>query len=128
MSNAILIVDDNEDLLLLLRLTLESDGYNVVEAEDGHEALNLSKQIHPKLMLLDVMMPDLDGLEVTKRIRSNPELAEVPVLLVSADHEITEQQVNQSGADGIIYKPYELGQLLDQVQETLFSSSAYCTI
>lgn len=126
MSNSILIADDNDDLLLLLRLTLESDGYNVVEAENGQEALDLSARVHPKLMLLDVMMPDLDGLEVTKRIRSNSELSEVPVLLVSADHEITEQEVNQSGADGIIYKPYQLDQLLNQVQETLFSSSIYC--
>lgn len=119
MSNSILIADDNDDLLLLLRLTLESDGYNVIVAKDGREALNLSDKTYPELMLLDVMMPDLDGLEVTRRIRSNAELSDVPVLLVSANHEITKQEVDRSGANGIIYKPYLLNSLLEKVEESL---------
>lgn len=119
MSNSILIADDNDDLLLLLRLTLESDGYNVIVAKDGRGALNLLDKTHPELMLLDVMMPDLDGLEVTRRIRSNAELSDVPVLLVSANHEITEQEVDRSGANGIIYKPYLLNSVLERVEESL---------
>lgn len=127
MSNSILIVDDNDDLLLLLRLTLESDGHKVIAAQDGREVLDLLDKMRPQLMLLDVMMPDLDGLELTRRIRSRSELSSLPVLLVSANRELTEQQVHQSGADGIIYKPYGLDELLEQVQETISSSSVCST-
>ena len=127
MSNSILIVDDHDDLLLLLRLVLESDGYKVTSAQNSWEAVNLLEKIHPKLILLDVMMPNLDGLRLTKIIRSTPEFSAVPILLVTADREITEQQARQIGADGIIHKPYDLDELLKRVQ-AIFCSSSVCSI
>jgi DNA-binding response OmpR family regulator len=112
-SVRILVADDDPDLLELLRLNLEAEGHTVAVACDGTEALEMAMQVRPDLLVLDVMMPGLDGLEVTRKLRERPETAGLPIVLLTArgsNPEILEGW--QSGADYYITKPFELEHLL----------------
>jgi CheY-like chemotaxis protein len=80
----ILVVDDFDDTRLLLRTWLEKKGFHVVEAEDGIRAVAKAQEVHPDLIIMDVEMPELDGLSATRRIRSIRELDGIPVVAVSA--------------------------------------------
>jgi CheY-like chemotaxis protein len=80
----ILVVDDFDDTRLLLRTWLERKGYRVIEAHDGKQAIDAAKQSFPDLIIMDVQMPELDGLEATRQIRAVEELQKIPVLAVSA--------------------------------------------
>ena len=80
----ILVVDDFDDTRLLLRTWLERKGYRVIEAHDGKQAIDSAKQSFPDLIIMDVQMPELDGLEATRQIRAVEELQKIPVLAVSA--------------------------------------------
>lgn len=83
-QRTILVVDDFDDTRLLLRTWLERKGYQVVEAENGNEAVNAVEAQPPDLIIMDVEMPELDGLSATRKIRAMPGLATVPILAVSA--------------------------------------------
>jgi DNA-binding response OmpR family regulator len=112
-SVRILVADDDPDLLELLRLNLEAEGHTVAVACDGTEVLEMAMAVRPDLLVLDVMMPGLDGLEVTRRLRERPETAALPIVLLTArgsNPEILEGW--QSGADYYITKPFELEHLL----------------
>ena len=80
----ILVVDDFDDTRLLLRTWLERKGYRVIEAHDGKQAIDAAKESFPDLIIMDVQMPELDGLEATRQIRAVEELQRIPVLAVSA--------------------------------------------
>src|SRR5258708_11536686 len=82
----VLAVDDEDDILEIIRVNLELEGHRVVLAHDGHEALAQASQHHPDLVLLDVMMPGMDGWEVLSRLKSDatPEMSDVPVLMLTA--------------------------------------------
>ena len=112
-SVRILVADDDPDLLELLRLNLEAEGHAVMVACDGTEALEMAIVSRPDLLVLDVMMPGLDGLEVTRKLRERPETSGLPIVLLTArgsNPEILEGW--QSGADYYITKPFELEHLL----------------
>jgi EAL domain-containing protein (putative c-di-GMP-specific phosphodiesterase class I)/DNA-binding response OmpR family regulator len=114
----ILVADDEPDLRELLRINLEAQGYEVQVAEDGIEALALAMAHRPDLMVLDIMMPGLDGLEVLRRLRREPAYTDLPVVLLSArgsDTEVFEGW--SSGANYYITKPFELDELLEFVQQ-----------
>ena len=83
----ILVVDDSPDNLFLVQTILEEEGYEITLAEDGRSALAQIEQSPPDLVLLDVMMPEMDGFEVTKRIRENPKLPFMPILLITASNQ-----------------------------------------
>lgn len=83
-SKMILIVDDDPDVRTLYRLVLHQEGLEVVEAENGQEALDIIQNNTPALVLLDVMMPDMDGYEVCRKLRADPKTARLPVLMFSA--------------------------------------------
>src|SRR4028119_916699 len=80
----LLVVDDSPDNVFLIQTILEEEGYVVSTAEDGPSALAQIEQSHPHLVLLDVMMPGMDGFEVTQRIRENTKLSFIPILLITA--------------------------------------------
>ena len=113
----ILIVDDhaaNRDTLTEL---LDNPDYRLVEAEDGPEALKLAADVHPDLILLDVMMPEMDGFEVCRRLRADPKLAEVPVIMVTAlDDRQSRIMGIGCGADDFISKPYDRAELRTRVK------------
>ncbi|MFN8401448.1 MAG: response regulator [Anaerolineales bacterium] len=111
-NSTILIVDDDAAGREVLVSILEPDGYELILAENGFQALDLASAIHPDIILLDIMMPGMDGFEVCRRIRSEKEIAEVPILFLSAlDDRQSLLNGLEAGADDFINKPpdrYEL--------------------
>jgi DNA-binding response OmpR family regulator len=109
----ILVADDDPDIQSLVVLRLERSGYRVIRASDGQEALDLALAEHPDLAVLDIMMPKLDGCEVTRSLRSHPETADMPVILLTArvqDGDVTRGL--EAGATDYVKKPFspqELG-------------------
>lgn len=117
MSESILVVEDNSDILLLLKLVLESAGYQVITLEDGKEALTQLETIRPRLIVMDIMMPEISGLQVSRQIKEKPHYQSLPILLVSALDRLQEDQFFHSKADAIIYKPFDLDHLIEKVSE-----------
>jgi DNA-binding response OmpR family regulator len=113
----ILIVDDEPPILDLVRFTLEDAEVRVVEASDGVEALALARRLRPDLILLDVHMPRLDGLEACRQIRRDPALAQTPiVMLTAAGQEADRARGREAGADEYLTKPFSPLALLALVE------------
>ncbi len=121
----ILIVDDSEDMRHLMRTLLEKQAYAVFSAENGAEGLTIARRSRPDLILMDVQMPGMDGYEATRRIKTDPDLAAIPVVILTARSE-TESRLEgfQQGADDFIAKPFDQRELLARVA-SLLRISAY---
>ena len=116
----ILVVDDSADNRFLVQTTLEYGGYEVALAENGKIALEKINQLQPDLILLDVMMPEMDGYEVTRRIRQNADLSSyIPILLITADERSSVVKGLDIGADDFIRKPVDVDELLARVRSLL---------
>lgn len=115
----ILAVDDVLDNLLLLQTILEAEGYAVDVATNGHLALSKIQSSPPDLVLLDVMMPEMNGYEVTRRIRQQDQLPAIPILLISAQDEPQAVQLVDIGADDFIPKPIDCEDLLVRIRAFL---------
>ena len=118
-NNYILAVDDIPDNLLLVQLALEQEGHRVIVAHDGATALQQIKQAPPSLILLDVMMPGMDGYEVTRRIRENKNIPFIPILLVTAREESSLVEGLDAGADEFVRKPFQIDELQARVRSML---------
>ncbi len=118
-GNYILAVDDIPDNLLLVQLALEQEGHQVVLAHNGETALKQIKQAPPSLILLDVMMPGMDGYEVTRRIRQDKNIPFIPILLVTAREESSLVQGLDAGADEFVRKPFQIDELQARVRSML---------
>jgi DNA-binding response OmpR family regulator len=119
-SRLVLVADDDEDILVLVRTVLERAGYEVVAARNGVEATAAAQQRRPDLAVLDVAMPELDGLEVLRRLRADASTSDVPVLLLSA--RVQEDDVAEgfaTGANAYMQKPFSPRELSDRVSELL---------
>jgi DNA-binding response OmpR family regulator len=115
------VVDDEDDILHFLELVLKEKGYDVVTASNGHDALTAAQIEKPDLVLLDIMMPQMDGWEVLKLLRVDDETADIPVAMLSARTEAKDRvQGLQEGAIDYICKPFALQELLGKI-ETIFS-------
>lgn len=112
----ILVVDDLEDNVLLLTAMLEDEGYQVEPATSGKEALAKIETSAPNLVLLDVMMPDMNGFQVIEEIRKKPQFAKLPVILLTAYAEVDFAKGLTMGANGFFRKPIDADALLDQVE------------
>jgi signal transduction histidine kinase len=119
MTPYILAVDDVPDNLFLVKLTLEQEGHTVVTAESGASALEIIDKSAPDLILLDVMMLGMDGYEVTRRIRENPNLPYIPILLITAHEQSSVVTGLDMGADEFIRKPVQLDELQARVRALL---------
>ena len=112
MGKKILLADDEEDVKSILKMFLKSKGYEVCTAFDGLDAIDQTKKEKPDLILLDIMMPEMDGFEVCKKLKSDPETADIPVIMVSAaSHAESVQKGLDAGASDYIVKPFEPEQL-----------------
>ncbi|HVC75136.1 MAG TPA: response regulator [Candidatus Micrarchaeaceae archaeon] len=119
----ILVADDEPFLRELVRTTVESDTRNIVEAADGDEAWALIKKHQPALVLLDVRMPGLNGLQLVKAIRADPELAGTRVILIAASaHESDRDAGMAAGADFYVTKPFSPAELLALVEAAMARS------
>lgn len=116
-SSKVLIVDDDSPARETMEALLEGQGYELVLAQNGQEALSLASQHRPDLVLLDVMMPDIDGFEVCRRLRMDPRLSEVPILLItSLDDRESRLRGMSAGADDFITKPFDRTELRARVR------------
>lgn len=116
----VLVADDDPDILDLVRYRLERSGYIVATAADGAEALALAGSLGPSLAVLDVMMPSLNGFEVTRRLREDPATARIPVILLTARaQEADVQEGFAAGADDYLRKPFSPRELSARVQAVL---------
>jgi len=113
----ILIVDDIDDNVFLLQTLLETEGYTVETAAGGWEALRQIKADCPDLILLDVMMPDMNGYEVIDRIRNKLELSTVPIVLVTAYTDISRKEGLDMGATYLLRKPIDSDELLAYIKK-----------
>ncbi|MFW9262430.1 hybrid sensor histidine kinase/response regulator [Nostoc sp. CALU 546] len=118
-NQKILVVDDSADSLRLLQVTLKLKGYNVIIANSGAEALLKIAEYPPDLVLLDVVMPDMDGYEVTRQIKHNSNLPFIPILLVTGSEKSSVVKGLDAGADEFIRKPVDKKELLARVRALL---------
>jgi DNA-binding response OmpR family regulator len=116
----ILVVDDNRDNVEILRAFLESRGYVVAEAADGQTALAKLEEVRPDLVLLDVMMPGIDGWQVCRTIKNHPEFSRTRVVMVTAKGGFEDKfEGMRAGADDYIVKPVDLNELTEKVTRNL---------
>jgi DNA-binding response OmpR family regulator len=116
----VLAADDDEDILELITFRLERSGYTVVQARDGEEAWNKARDSKPDLAVLDVMMPKLDGFELTRRLRADEATRRIPIILLTARAQDADvQQGFDAGADDYIRKPFSPQELRARVQAIL---------
>lgn len=116
----ILVVDDDPSSLDIVRTYLEAQGYRVALAHDGKEALAKLEEVRPALVLLDVMMPGMDGWEVARIIKNHPEFRDVRVVMLTARSDFTDKQEGlRAGADDYIVKPIRLDELGQSVARNL---------
>jgi DNA-binding response OmpR family regulator len=121
----VLVADDDEDILQLVSFRLERAGYTVVTAADGQQALAAAREHHPDLAVLDVMMPGLNGYEVTRQLRADAATAQIPVILLTA--RVQEADVSrgfEAGADDYLRKPFSPQELRSRVQAILARRSS----
>ncbi len=117
MKKKILIVDDEQDILELVRFNLEREGFEVVTGENGEEALRLAERYTPDCILLDIMLPGLDGWEVCRRLKRSEHLRKIPVIMLTAKAEESDTVIGlELGADDYITKPFSPKVLVARVR------------
>ncbi len=122
--NKILVVDDDIAINELIKINLELNGYSVVQAFDGIEGFAIAKQELPSLVILDVMMPDVDGYTVAQRMRQHPELKNVPILMLTALSQLNDKVKGfDIGVDDYLVKPFEMEELKVRVRALLKRSN-----
>ena len=120
LPKTVLIVEDNELNMKLFHDLLDAHGYNVIEARTGPEALERAAEDRPDLILMDIQLPEVSGLEVTQKIKENAELAEIPVIAVTAfAMKGDEERIRQGGCEDYIAKPISVVSFLEKVKSFL---------
>lgn len=118
MSGKILVIDDNIDHRELIVIMLEAEGYKMFTAKDGSEGLEQIKANHPDLIICDVMMPGIDGIQMVKVLRQMPEHMNTPILMITAYGEVM-ANATEAGANRTLGKPFDLDELINLVREML---------
>ena len=120
MSKSILVVEDNELNMKLFHDLLEAQGYNVLQSRDGMEALKLARTHKPDLILMDIQLPEVSGLEVTKWLKEDEALRSIPVIAVTAfAMKGDEEKIREGGCEAYISKPISVVNFLETVQKFL---------
>ncbi len=119
-SLKVLVVDDEDNIIELIRLGLRYEGFQVEVASTGEQGITIAQRINPDLVILDLMMPGIDGLEVTRRLRNNPTTHDVPILMLTAKDEVGDRILGlQTGADDYLTKPFDFYELLERIKAIL---------
>lgn len=119
-KQTILVVDDEKDLLDLIEYNLRKEGFDVLKAENGEEGIAMAKEHSPDLVLLDIMMPKMDGLQAVEEMRKDAELKRIPIILLTArSDEKTEVEGLNKGSDDYITKPISTTKLISRIKAVL---------
>lgn len=113
----ILIVDDEQDIVESLKFVLETAGFDCYCAYDGEDGLNLAKEILPDLIILDVMMPKINGFKICRLLKYDIKYKNIPILMVTARSQIEDKQIGEeTGVDEYITKPFDLDEIVKKVE------------
>ena len=116
----VLVIDDEESIVDLIRLGLKYEGFEVVDASNGEEGIAAAQRTNPVFIILDWMLPDMDGLEVTRLLRSNPTTKDIPILLLTAKDEVGSRVKGlNTGADDYLTKPFSFEELVARIRAIL---------
>jgi len=116
----VLVVDDEEYIQHILNFSFGAEGYEVITASDGEEAIAKAKREKPDVIVLDIMMPKMDGYEACKRLKSDPETRAIPVILLTAKGREADRRLgSEAGADDYVVKPFSPGRLIERVEGML---------
>jgi DNA-binding response OmpR family regulator len=116
----VLVVDDEENIIEFIRLGLRYEGFQVESASDGEQGITAAQRINPDLIILDIMLPGIDGLEVCRRLRANPITRDIPVLMLTAKDEVRDRITGlRTGADDYLTKPFDFDELLERIRAIL---------
>ena len=120
MAKAILVADDDPDILSIVSMSLETQGYTVYKATNGREAVDLAKQHHPDLVLMDMMMPIVSGYEAVVELKADAATRDITIVGLSAKAMATDmERATDVGIDGYITKPFRIAQVLTVVESYL---------
>lgn len=120
MSHRVLVVDDEPDVVMIIKTTLQAEGYDVVSANNGKDALEEAFETRPDLIVLDVMMPGMTGFDVLKELKANESTATVPIVMLTGVSEKSKiQEAIQSGIDYYVVKPFDFDDLLSKIKQAL---------
>ena len=112
----ILIVEDEPDFRVALRMRLEANGYNIIEADDGMKGLDAVRQQNPDLIILDVMLPKMDGFKVARLLKFDAKYKNIPLMMLTVMSQESDRKMGQAvGADVYMTKPYQPQELLDTI-------------
>jgi CheY-like chemotaxis protein len=113
----VVLIDDDPDLRKLVKLTLEfTAGWQVTTAANGQEGIEAVRAAPPDVAVVDIMMPDMDGYEVCRRLREEAKTADVPVVFLTARKQLDEARMKACGAQGVVVKPFEPESLADELR------------
>jgi two-component system cell cycle response regulator DivK len=125
MAKTVLVVEDNELNMKLFHDLLEANGYNIVQTRSGLEAIDLAREHRPDLILMDIQLPEVSGLEVTKWIKEDDELRAIPVIAVTAfAMKGDEERIRQGGCEAYLSKPISVTKFLDTVKTYIGESQS----
>lgn len=120
MQKTILIVEDNELNMKLFNDLLQARGYRTVQTRNGADAFNLAREYHPDLILMDIQLPEISGLEVTQKLKSDSELQHIPVIAITAfAMKGDEEKIRQGGCEAYLSKPISVVKFLETVRSYL---------
>jgi two-component system response regulator MprA len=116
----VLVIDDEENIIEFIRLGLRYEGFQVESAPDGEQGIVAAQRIDPDVIILDIMLPGIDGLEVCRRLRSNPTTRDIPILMLTAKDEVRDRITGlRTGADDYLTKPFDFDELLERIRAIL---------
>lgn len=117
MTKKVLIIEDNEQNMYLFSFLLEQNGYQVIQAENGHKGMTLAEDEQPDFILLDIQLPDMNGYEIAQKLRNNPQTTDIPIIAVTSYAMVGDREKTiESGCTGYIEKPINPDTFLSEIK------------
>lgn len=124
-GSTILVVDDSKTIVFTLKKILDQDGYNTIVACNGLEAINMAKKEDPDLILMDIIMPGINGFRATRIIKNNADTSDIPIIMMSGDHQAMQEfWVSKIGAKDFLNKPFKRGEIFTKIEKCIRTAEA----